>query len=90
MPKSAKDDLIARIDADIAQVHKVASYVGGDGTPALLARIESDLARFAQMRDYIIGNGEAPAPAEKPKRTRGKGKRGLPEAAKPEAADLTF
>lgn len=76
--QSAADKLTARIDADMAHIHSVANYIGGDSSEALRARIESDLARLKSMRDYVTSDGEAVA-TDKPKRTRGTGKRGLPK-----------
>ncbi len=77
--KSAKDELLARIGADIERVCAVANYVGGDGTEALKARIDADLARLEGMRNYVA-DAAAPAPAAQSKRTRGpnKAKPGLP------------
>jgi len=78
MPKSAKDELIARIDADLAQVHAVANYVGSDGSSALSARIDADVARLASMRDYVTAQVPKAAATEPKKRGR-KPKRGLPD-----------
>jgi len=86
--KSAQDLLIARLDADIARVQGHANYVGGDGTPELTARIEADLAKFTGMRDYVSAAVPVGAVAEKPKRTRGAGRKskpGLPAAGEVQA-----
>lgn len=73
--RSAKDELLARLDADIARVSGHANYVGGDGTPELTARIDADLAKFTGMRDYVSAAVPVGAVAEKSKRTRGAGKK---------------
>jgi hypothetical protein len=80
--RSAKDELLARISADIERVCAVANYVGGDGTEALQKRIDADLARFEGMRNYVTAAVPAvTADAPKSKRTRGAGKKkGLPSA----------
>ena len=81
--RSAKDELLARIDADIQRVAGHANYIGGDGTPELKARIDADLEKFQAMRDYVAAAVPVSTLAvDKPKRTRGpnRAKRGLPEA----------
>jgi hypothetical protein len=88
MPKSAKDDLIARINDDLARLDTIERYVKtGDD---VLGRIAADRQSLQNTYDYVTAQGPKAAPVEKTKRTRGKGKRGLPDAAKPDAADLTF
>lgn len=79
--QSAAEKLTARIDADIARVQAVKDYIGsGDGLNDVETRIADDLSRLVKMRDYVTSDGEASA-TEKPKRTRGAGKRGLPKTA---------
>lgn len=75
---SKQDELVARIDADLAQIGRVANYVGGDGSETLSRRVTADLERLQAMRDYITSNGAAADPVEKPKRTRKR--KGLPAA----------
>ena len=79
--KSAKDELLARLDADIARVNDIADYVGSDGSEALAARVQADLAKFTGMRDYVSAAVPVATVSEKPKRAargKGKSKPGLP------------
>lgn len=72
--KSAKDELLARLDADIARVQGVLDYIGDMDREELNARIDADLKKYGGMRDYV--SAAVPVVAvEKVKRTRGAGKK---------------
>ncbi len=77
--RSAKDELIARLDADIARVQGHERYIGADMTTELRTRLDADLAKFEGMRAYVTAAvpvaGEVP---DTPKRTRKKRAAGLP------------
>lgn len=79
MPKSAKDDLIARIDNDMAELDRIEAYLdAGTSTEDVRTRISTDRIGLTKMRDYVTAQVPKAPIADKPKRTRGKGKRGLP------------
>lgn len=71
-----KDELLARIDADIAKLKDIETYAQTHGdNQALLSLITADLTELQKMRYYVTGDGAAAEPkARKPRK-----KKGLPE-----------
>lgn len=71
------DELIARIDADIARLKGIEDYAHTHGNNVeLISIINSEILEFQKIRDYVTQSGEASAP--KPKRGRKKKAPGLP------------
>lgn len=75
------DELIARIDADIARLKGIEDYVENyahthGNNVELISIINSEILEFQKIRDYVTQSGEASAP--KPKRGRKKKAPGLP------------
>jgi hypothetical protein len=90
--RSAKDELLARIGSDIAEIHRVGEYLGADVSQPIAARMQADLSRLEVMRNYVTAAVPAvTADAPKAKRTRGKGKKaatGTASTDRPEIGDV--
>jgi len=79
-----KRDLTARIDADIAKLQEIGSYVAKRmdlNAEGIGKSIDDDIAELRKMRDYVTDAPAAKATDPKPRKPRKK--RGLP------AADVT-
>jgi hypothetical protein len=85
--RSAKDELLARIGSDIAEIHRVGEYLGADVSQPIAARMQADLSRLEVMRNYVTAAVPGTTADAKPtgRKTRGAGKKkGLPAGSETE------
>jgi hypothetical protein len=86
MPKSAKDELIGRIDADVARLGAIRGYVASVNPPRtagepvtasdVMASVDGELRRLEDMRDYVTA--QVPKAAATEPKKRGRKRKGLP------------